>query len=69
MPLSKSVHPLLSAGSTHRGKSSLITCHLRFYTEIDYKFITLWHTVNTGLAPVVQPRNHSDMTEKLLTEI
>ena len=36
---------------SHRSQSSLIICHLG-YTEIDYKLNTLWHTVNTGLAPV-----------------
>ena len=42
-------------GKGHRGQSSLIINHLQWYTEIDYKLDRLlWHTVNTGLAPMVR---------------
>ena len=39
---------------TPQGSVQLKACHLRYYTEIGYKRIILWHTMNTGLAPVIQ---------------
>ena len=57
---SQAVLALASFMFLSQEQSSFTIYHLRFYTKIDYKRITLWQTVNTGLSPEVFVLIHKD---------